>query len=993
MAFTLDTKYLIAHLRQSFEVHEENEHIKKIIKPINAGDLIESEGTNISIVREIDRKNQGVYSPPIGFDSEAYMEAGLRGIREESKNRNEDKVSEEHACSPKEENTVCRTQESNLQIDRKRRQKAIRSSRREGDGKKETASANKEQKKNKIKRFFQGGKREKHPPSDSEDSSKSQRLELRRDETKRRGTDNDSTSGTENSSLNAIEVPSIENSDVLTIDGSGTLDSVSNFTYTESNVSDRLYLGVKGSYDSSDTLHQQESHFNEGEESNETMSWFGEQEEEETMDGNGTGYAGEDGYDKAKKNKGEKQEAEDDGEREKAEDDYDENEDVSTSVLASTDSAFTDIDSTVGSSILLDDSYSEYSDFNLENIDLSELKAIEQFPQDGKGKMDFDFQDTNNDTWRKNARQNIDSKSTGNTLNPRNKQTKKATLQFDKVKTDLAEDVKNKPKTSNLSRLIESKHDSLDTNPLNYYSFVATEAEKTKTHQFNVFLPSESRLVFSNLKLPDYVAIADCIGFILLRLTQSGHILLLDANVLDPNCWRLELVDEDGENYGSFGVLDRSKYLSSYNNPSEIAICKINDRKEVIQNEKQTPLPFKLRENIQSYRHNSKQQQVSSKNANEASQFLKSHHDSVAELRIFDFTKATLGQGLPQNQVSLLFSKKAKVGDLLREYCLQRGLSPSKYKFREANVPEDLGSGIIGMGNEVNLQANSVGANSLATVPTKKELNAEELVGNLKNENLDIVPLDGLKDDRMNADSFKEAVGESYGITPSYALSTIAPQIKHEERRDFKKESKHDTEVRKDKPHLDKIEEDVFTKSNLPSELSMNMLKGDVSIFPVNINTIYFQWSVWRRKPTLLNKFERSLIIDGDYVHLAPSEVTSYKKSTTDNPFSGSHLHQHHHHHHHHLHHYNYANYYNSLLMKTSSFHITQIIKLKQYRISKNPSHFKIVINKASDVSTNTKESNVRKKYDLEAVNAQECEDILNKIKWVQDIYRKFNSN
>lgn len=992
MAFTLDTKYLIAHLRQSFEVHEENEHIKKIIKPINAEDLIENEGTNISIIRQIDRKNQGVYSPPIGFDSETYMEAGLKSVPKESKN--EEKVSEEKAYTGnEEESTVFSTQEElNSQVDRQRRQKAIRSSRLQRDDKRVTSSENRKQKKSKIKRFFQGGKREIHPPSDSEDSSsRSQRLEFVRKETKRRGTDDDSTISTDKSSLDAIEVPSIENSDLLTIDEGGILDSVSNLTYTESNVSDRLYLGVKGTYDSSDTLHQQqEPRFNEGDESNGNMSWFGEQEYEEMMNGNNNRATGENEYDKTRGTRGDKHEAETNGEREEGDDDDDEDEDVSTSILASTDSAFTDIDSTVGSSILLDDSYSQYSDFNLDDIDLSELKAIEQLSHERKGRMDFDFQETNNDAWRKNAHQNAE-RSTGSTLNPRNKQTKKPTLQFDKVKTESTRDVKEKVKISNLSRLIQSKHDSLDSNPLNYYSFVASEAEKTSCHQFNIFLPPESYLVFPNLELPDYVAIADCIGYILLRLSQAGHILLTDVNVLDPNCWRLELVDEDGENYGSFGVLDRGKCLSSYNNPSEIAICKINEKNEVMQNEKQTPLPFKLRQNIQSYRNNCEQQQLSSKNVEETTQLSKSDNDSVVEIIISDFTKTTWDEGLPQNHVSFLFSKKARVGDLLKEYCLQSGLSPSKYKIRVANVPEDHGSGITFLGNKDNLRANSTGADSLATIPAKKELNAEESVGNLKHNHLDIVPLEGVKDSNSNVESFKEGVGESYGITPSYALSTIAPQIKHQERQDIKKESKQDTEPRKERPHLDKIEEAVSTKSNLPSELSMNMLKGDDSIFPVNINTIYFQWSVWRRKPTLLNKFERSLIVDGDYIHLAPSEVTSYKKSTTDNPFYGSHLH--HHHHHHHLHHYNYANYYNSLLMKTASFHITQIIKLKQYRISKNPSHFKIVIDKASDVSTNAKESNVRKKYDLEAVNAQECEDILNKIKWVQDVYRKFNSN
>lgn len=70
-------------------------------------------------------------------------------------------------------------------------------------------------------------------------------------------------------------------------------------------------------------------------------------------------------------------------------------------------------------------------------------------------------------------------------------------------------------------------------------------------------------------------------------------------------------------------------------------------------------------------------------------------------------------------------------------------------------------------------------------------------------------------------------------------------------------------------------------------------------------------------------------------------------------------------------------------MLKTSSFHITQIVKLKQYKGSKNPNHFKIVIEKVE------KDSTIKKKYDLEAVNEQECEDIINKIRWVINIYNQ----
>lgn len=82
-------------------------------------------------------------------------------------------------------------------------------------------------------------------------------------------------------------------------------------------------------------------------------------------------------------------------------------------------------------------------------------------------------------------------------------------------------------------------------------------------------------------------------------------------------------------------------------------------------------------------------------------------------------------------------------------------------------------------------------------------------------------------------------------------------------------------------------------------------------------------------------------------------------------------------------------------MMKTSSFHITQIIRLKQYKSSKNPNHFKIVIQKNGDTnnSGNGKDATIEKKYDLEAVSTTECQEIIDKLKWVLQVYSMSSLN
>lgn len=102
----------------------------------------------------------------------------------------------------------------------------------------------------------------------------------------------------------------------------------------------------------------------------------------------------------------------------------------------------------------------------------------------------------------------------------------------------------------------------------------------------------------------------------------------------------------------------------------------------------------------------------------------------------------------------------------------------------------------------------------------------------------------------------------------------------------------------------------------------------------VTTNT-YQRWVVWRRQPmSFMGRHERILAIDGEYVHISPSEA----KTMFESP-------------------------------KTTSLHVGQIIACKQSR--KIPINFKIMIIKAGQT----------KRYDFEAVRVQEAETIISKIK------------
>ena len=105
-------------------------------------------------------------------------------------------------------------------------------------------------------------------------------------------------------------------------------------------------------------------------------------------------------------------------------------------------------------------------------------------------------------------------------------------------------------------------------------------------------------------------------------------------------------------------------------------------------------------------------------------------------------------------------------------------------------------------------------------------------------------------------------------------------------------------------------------------------------------SSTYQRFTVWRRyQMTLLGRHERVLAIDGDYIHIMPTE----SKTLLENP-------------------------------RTSSFPINSILQTKQSR--KVPVNFKIVRVKASGE---------KKRYDFEAVSTTEATEIVLKINFLMN--------
>ncbi|CAH6719452.1 hypothetical protein CLIB1444_02S08878 [[Candida] jaroonii] len=623
--------------------------------------------------------------------------------------------------------------------------------------------------------------------------------------------------------------------------------------------------------------------------------------------------------------------------------DYDYEDDEFEEDLSSSDSAFTDIeaDSILDTSLLLDDSF--------DTADYSYGKHNDKYRKKKPRVNSFGLNNSKGSSTFPNTaptKEKLHPSSSSSSL----KVLKKPVLEFDKITP-----VKESIGASNLSSLLQSRNKSVNTNPLYYYSFV----ESNSSVKINIFVPPKTISTINELEINPNSSVSDCIGYILLKLSALPEFKDEDEfEFLDPNYWRLELVDEDGENYGSFGILDRTRLFSSYNNPKEIAICKVEDEKEYKKNQTQTPLASEFRQNLLAYRRKRLL-------ADEFSQTSDEQVTEPAPQLIQLFIKSPNGQ-----RTAVEFDSKCTVKEVLYDFCSQLNLNPTNYKIRL--VMPDMKTHLNDDTDDIlTLKENSDLIND--TRSNKRILDNEELIKDVESSFFELVPNKG--GPIFSLLSPHEGLNELDNTISPVNIDLITPPKMHNEL------STIDSVVKAKKPQESKKPEKSGTsKAAVDSSGYFDELIGlNGNLFGNNAR--YFTWKVWRKKTTILNKLEKSLIIDGDYIRLQPPEDKAYLKNPDDNPFLQGQS-QSQSHHHRHLYQYNYSNYYNSSMMKTSSFHISQIVKLKQYKNSKNPNHFKIVIQKPGKDSTN-----IKKKYDLEAVDETECQEIFDKIKWVLNLY------
>ncbi|CAG8546454.1 9399_t:CDS:2 [Ambispora gerdemannii] len=123
--------------------------------------------------------------------------------------------------------------------------------------------------------------------------------------------------------------------------------------------------------------------------------------------------------------------------------------------------------------------------------------------------------------------------------------------------------------------------------------------------------------------------------------------------------------------------------------------------------------------------------------------------------------------------------------------------------------------------------------------------------------------------------------------------------------------------------------------------ISRRTLEEPIYVSSTEYMSVYQKYTVNRKMPMFVGRHERSLAIDGDYIHIMPSESRTMFDS-----------------------------------MKTSSYHISSVTSCKQDK--KLSTNFKLVIDRESGNKT----------YDFEAVDARQAGEICKNIKFLSGLYK-----
>lgn len=485
------------------------------------------------------------------------------------------------------------------------------------------------------------------------------------------------------------------------------------------------------------------------------------------------------------------------------------------------------------------------------------------------------------------------------------------------------------PLSSLLTSQIKAKQAGAE-NPLEEYIFAAGKAERAPL-KLKMYMPSsdQPRKPWQVIVRTD-VNVSNAIGFALYCYMEEKRTPELKPDMCNANKWTLRIVEDDGEPDEDFPALDRTRMLSAYKF-DEFALVEATPE-QVIENEKITP---SIRKKVVSKPEvNKPAVQTSVENG----------QPEKVTLRVYQYPfDDMLSAVYWTDEVNV----KTSIDEILYQICVDKNLEQDQYVCKIAGrrkiIPR--GANIQSLDGMYNLEltprriVNKMNgyavllsdlppikkiksANAAVSQPAAIPSSPPPISGGLRSSlslKRTSATFTGAIKFRVSTEDERSGSRLSFTGRPSTSSTSSVPPTKA---------THHSTSA--------------AAHARVASNARASMLVPP--LLPDSLTAIGFQkYKIWRRQPmSFMQRHERVLALDGEYVHIMPSDDRAW---------------------------YDYS-------PKTSSFHISQMTKCKQSR--KIPTNFKIVIMKATGVS---------KRYDLEALEPATTQDIVAKLKGLHNSY------
>lgn len=443
---------------------------------------------------------------------------------------------------------------------------------------------------------------------------------------------------------------------------------------------------------------------------------------------------------------------------------------------------------------------------------------------------------------------------------------------------------------SGLTALIKAQ-ESAEVNPLEKRFGILSGKGDLKPLKLKIYRPSSTKPSHPfEVVIKNTATVLEAIGFSLLRYTEDKRTPELTLDQMDPNLWTLRIVEDDGELDEDFPALERTRPISKFTF-DEFALVEAT-ASQIAENRALTPDPLGSRGALK----------------------------TIPEVHVESASGPSSAHGLMNgSNLSAIPSGVSTMHSSLAPSTMPNTASSIRAAPRAPGAPVLL---------KIRLRPDPPNSAAALTQNTVLDVTTETYLGDV----LDQVC------SRRNLDKsiYTLRLAGSNIIVPSdRTIESLQGRTELLLVRKRPADLLMDTSApRSMTPNAPIMVPNTYagSKLGLGEQSSNNLAKY---IPDIVTSSTYQRWIVWRRQPmSFMGRQERVLAIDGEYVHISPSET----KTIFESP-------------------------------KTTSLHVGQIVGCKQSR--KIPVNFKIMIIKAGQT----------KRYDFEATRAQEAETVVSKIK------------